>query len=140
MLECAIALDAGLAQANAYLALACVYEYVNAWNGRTASHLEQALELSRKACEVDPLDPMSHHAMAVALMMLRRLDEAESEARRAVELEPNFSLSHGALGNVLHRAPDSVVSGFGMLGARGKHVPAGFDAASLLATKRTARR
>ena len=102
MLECAIALDAGLAQAYAYLALACVYEYVNAWNGRTASHLEQALELSRKACEVDPLDPMSHHAMAVALMMLRRLDEAESEARRAVELEPNFSLSHGALGNVLH--------------------------------------
>lgn len=41
---------------------------------------------------------------------------------------------------VLHRAPDSVVSGFGMLGARGKHVPAGFDAASLLAPKRTARR
>ena len=34
---------------------------------------------------------------------------------------------------VLHRAPESVVSGFGMLEARGKHVPAEFDAASLLA-------
>jgi adenylate cyclase len=34
--------------------------------------------------------------------MLRRLDEAESAARRAIELDPNFSLSHGALGNVLH--------------------------------------
>lgn len=34
---------------------------------------------------------------------------------------------------VLHRAPETVVPGFGMLGAHGKHVPAGFDAASLLA-------
>jgi len=102
MLERAIAIDAGLAQAYAYLALACVYEYVNAWNGRTASHLEQALALARKAHEVEPFEPMSHHAMAVALMMLRRLDEAESAARRAIELDPNFSLSHGALGNVLH--------------------------------------
>ncbi len=37
-------------------------------------------------------------------MMLRRLGEAETETRRAIELDPNFSLSHGALGNVLHFA------------------------------------
>jgi len=34
---------------------------------------------------------------------------------------------------VVHRAPELVVSGFGMLGARGKRLPADFDAASLLA-------
>jgi adenylate cyclase len=56
MLERAISIDPELAQAYAYLALACVYEYVNAWNGGTASHLEQALALARKACDVDPLD------------------------------------------------------------------------------------
>ena len=33
---------------------------------------------------------------------------------------------------VVHRAPELVVSGFGMLGARGKRLPADFDAASLL--------
>ena len=37
---------------------------------------------------------------------------------------------------VLHRAPEAVVSGFG---ARGRHVPADFDAASLLAPVRTVR-
>jgi adenylate cyclase len=37
-------------------------------------------------------------------MWLRRLDEAESAARRAIELDPNSSHSHGALGNVLHFA------------------------------------
>lgn len=36
---------------------------------------------------------------------------------------------------VLHRAPEAVVSGFGMLSARGRQVPADFDAASLLAPK-----
>ena len=36
---------------------------------------------------------------------------------------------------VLHRAPVEVESGFGMLGARGKKLPADFDAASLLLPK-----
>jgi AbrB family looped-hinge helix DNA binding protein len=41
---------------------------------------------------------------------------------------------------VLHRAPETVVSGHGMLDARGKHLPADFDAASLLAPKRGGKR
>ena len=41
---------------------------------------------------------------------------------------------------VLHRAPGRVASGFGMLRARRLHVPAGFDAATLLAPKRRAAR
>jgi adenylate cyclase len=102
MLERALAIDPRLAAAYALLAITTSTEYVNAWNGRTASDLEQALALARKACDVDPLEPISHHSMAVTLMWLRRLDEAETEARRAIELDPNSSVSHGALGNVLH--------------------------------------
>lgn len=41
---------------------------------------------------------------------------------------------------VLHRAPESIESGFGMLDGRGRHLPADFDAASLLAPKRSLRR
>ena len=37
---------------------------------------------------------------------------------------------------VLHHAPQSIASGFGMLDSRGKHLPADFDAASLLASTR----
>jgi adenylate cyclase len=102
MLERALAIDERLAPAYALLALSFGTEYVNAWNGRTADDLEQALALARKACEVDPLEPLSHHSMAVTLMWQRRLEEAEAEARRAIELDPNSSASHGALGNILH--------------------------------------
>jgi adenylate cyclase len=102
MLERALAIDAGLAQAYAYLAIVCGTEYVNAWNGRTASDLEHALVLARKACEADPFEAVSHHALALTLMWLRRLEEAESAARRGLELDPNSSQCHGTLGGVLH--------------------------------------
>ena len=41
---------------------------------------------------------------------------------------------------VLHRAPARVASGFGMLRVRRRHLPADFDAATLLAPKRRGRR
>ena len=41
---------------------------------------------------------------------------------------------------VLHRAPEAIESGFGMLDGRGRHLPADFDAASLLAPRRDRRR
>lgn len=41
---------------------------------------------------------------------------------------------------IVHRAPESVASGFGMLRVRGRHLPADFDPASLLATKRRRKR
>ena len=41
---------------------------------------------------------------------------------------------------VLHRAPAQAASGFGMLRVRRRHLPADFDAANLLSTKRRAGR
>ncbi|WP_204162268.1 adenylate/guanylate cyclase domain-containing protein [Variovorax sp. WS11] len=101
MLERALTIDPELAQAYAYLAIARGVEYANAWNGRTADDLEENLAIARKACESDPAEPMSHHAMSNALMWLRRLDEAESAARRSVALDPNSAQSHGTLGIIL---------------------------------------
>ena len=47
-----------------------------------------------------------------------------------------FAESNGKVElRVLHRAPASVESGFGMLDAGNKRLPADFDAASLLAPK-----
>ncbi len=41
---------------------------------------------------------------------------------------------------VLHRAPEKIESGFGMLKARGRHLPEDFDTASLLAPERARKR
>ena len=103
MLQRAVALDPGLSQPYAYLAIVGCAEYANGWNDRLAD-LEGALALARKACELDPLEATAHHALAIALIWLRRLDEAESEARRAIELDPNSSEARAALGSALHYA------------------------------------
>ncbi|MDM0041145.1 adenylate/guanylate cyclase domain-containing protein [Variovorax sp. J22G21] len=101
MLERALAIDPSMALGYAYLAIAGGIEYANAWNGRTADDLHENLALAGKACECDPLEPMAHHALSNALMWLRRLDEAESAARRSVALDPNSSQSYGTLGVIL---------------------------------------
>ena len=102
MLERALAIDAGLAPAYANLAILYCTEYVNGWNNPGADHLERALELARKACEVNEFEPVSHSARAIALMWLRQLDDAERAAQRAIELDPNRAEAYGCLGNVLH--------------------------------------
>lgn len=101
MLERALAIDAGLAPACASLAILYCTEYVNGWNNPGADHLERALELADKACQMDQFEPASHHARAIALMWLRQLDHAEQAAQRAIELDPNRAEAYGCLGNVL---------------------------------------
>ncbi|MEO7851359.1 MAG: AbrB/MazE/SpoVT family DNA-binding domain-containing protein [Rubrivivax sp.] len=66
------------------------------------------------------------------------------EIRRALGLRQGskvaFAQKNGKVElRVVHSAPESVVSGFGMLEARGKRLPADFDAASLLRPARAAR-
>jgi adenylate cyclase len=104
MVERAIAIDPGLKHAYAYLAIIYDSEYVNDWNNPAPDHREQALALARKACEGNEDDPIPQQILAVALLWLKRLDEAEAAARRALALDPNFSEAHGGLGNVLHFA------------------------------------
>ena len=41
---------------------------------------------------------------------------------------------------VVHRAPAAIESGFGMLKGRGRHLPADFDPATLLAPARSRKR
>ncbi|MFY9317811.1 MAG: adenylate/guanylate cyclase domain-containing protein [Burkholderiales bacterium] len=102
LLERVLTIDPGLAQAYAALAILRCTEFVNGWNSAGPDYLERALELARKASAINELEPTSHLALAITLMWLRRLDEAERAARRAIELDANFSQGHGVLGNVLH--------------------------------------
>ena len=53
----------------------------------------------------------------------------------------SFSVKHGkAELRVLHPAPGGAASGFGMLKVRRRHLPAEFDAATLLSPKRRGKR
>ncbi|MER8530823.1 adenylate/guanylate cyclase domain-containing protein, partial [Mesorhizobium sp. M1272] len=100
MLERAIAIDPGPAAAYASLSIVALTDYVNQWNGATPDNLTRALELAHKAIDTDDTEPQGHHALALALAWMRRLDEAERAAERAIELGPNSASAYTALGGI----------------------------------------
>jgi adenylate cyclase len=95
-----IELGSGQSLAYARLSLITFAEFANQWNDATPENLTRALELAEKAIEADDTEPQAHISRALVLAWLRRLDEAEVSANRAIELDPNFADGYGGLGNV----------------------------------------
>jgi adenylate cyclase len=100
MLERVIEIDPELALAYARLSIIAFAEYANQWNDATPDNLTRALELAQKAIETDDTEPQGHVSLSVVLSWMRRLDEAEQAAERAVALAPNFADAYTGLGNI----------------------------------------
>ncbi len=100
MLQRVIAIDPSVAIAYARLAITMFAEYVNQWNNATPENLVRAMDLAKKAVEIDEMEPQGHIAMSIVLSWTRRLDEAEPHTRRAIELDPNSADGYTGLGNV----------------------------------------
>lgn len=56
--------------------------------------LVQAVELTRKALKIDPLNVFGIQWLAGYLLPLGRLDEAEAAIRKAIELKPDWRFNH----------------------------------------------
>jgi adenylate cyclase len=100
MLERVLALDPTQAQAYARLSIIAFANYVNQWNDATPENMTKAMELARKATELDDSEPQGHMALSLALCWTRRLDEAGSAAERAVTLDPNSADAVTGLGTI----------------------------------------
>ena len=101
MLERVIEIDPDLALPYARLAIISFAEYANRWNDATDDNLKRALELARKAVDTDATEPQGFVSLSMALSWLRRLDEAQAAAERAVALAPNLADAQTCLGNIL---------------------------------------
>ena len=88
----ALALDEGLSQAHAALALTRLLHDWD-WPGGERE--------CRRALELNPDDPLAHGVYGTYLMVKGRLEEAVAEVRRAVELDPLDSSTNFVLGAML---------------------------------------
>ena len=70
---------------------------------RTRSlHLrEKAVELSRQAAELDPVNPAVRSYRAFALLSVQRFEEAKAEFRRVAELNPLAPWGHAGVSQCL---------------------------------------
>jgi adenylate cyclase len=100
MLERAIEIDPSLAIAYARLSIIRFAEFANQWNNASDKNLTEALALARKAIETDDAEPQGYISLAIVLCWMRRLDEAEPAAERALALAPNLVDAQTCLGNV----------------------------------------
>jgi TolB-like protein/pimeloyl-ACP methyl ester carboxylesterase/DNA-binding winged helix-turn-helix (wHTH) protein len=100
LLEKAIALIAGYAQANAVLAVSHTFGAYMGWeDGASATPIAERAALA--AIQADAEDPWAHFALANANAYLGRLDDALAAFEQALRLNPNFSLALGSYGLVL---------------------------------------
>src|ERR1700722_15069921 len=63
-----------------------------------AGHLEEGIEECRPGLERAPLSFLANEVWGRSLYYARRYDEAAKQLRAAVEMEPNYWLSHMVLG------------------------------------------
>ena len=100
MLERTMALDPEFAPAYAYFGIVLCTEYVNGWNAAGPDYLTRALQLADKACELDRNEPIAYHALTLANMWLRNMEEAERAAARTLKLDPNYAEGYATLGSL----------------------------------------
>jgi len=102
MLQRVLELEPGSAVAYSRISVIHSVRYANDWHVPGQDHLSEALQLARRAVELDESEPLAHDALAIALLWSRELDGVERAATRMTELDPNYASSYLELGNVHH--------------------------------------
>lgn len=100
LLQQAIALDPQYSSAHAYLSRCQALEYINNWGDPASRSMTAALELGRRAIELNPGNPRAHFAAGTAALWLGMHDFAEAEIGLAIDIDPNFADGYGALGMI----------------------------------------
>jgi adenylate cyclase len=111
LLNRAIELDPGYAEAYAGLGLVYIFDSFNRWSEDSDGALQRAKRCADQAIEKDPNEPFGHLVAARVAMYEKDLDRAKSEAGFALSLNPNYALAHYTLGCIqmyLGRPMDAV--------------------------------
>src|SRR5512132_567494 len=110
MLDRAIELDPGYAQAHGLRAVCLAWRAFQGWENRDTA-FTQAAEGADRAVACDPGEPWAHLARGFIGIAKLRDSEAVGAFSRAVDASPNFAYAHGLLGaaHALGGRPDQAI-------------------------------
>ncbi len=101
LFESAIDRDPEFSNAYSYLSRNHAVCFINRWSELSENLLQSALELGRKAIDLDYSNPHAHFATGASLLWMRQHDLALREAETAIEFDTNFAEGHALLGMIL---------------------------------------
>ncbi len=98
LFEAALSLDPGLSLACSALVDAYYYEVVLGLADSVAENCDKALQVARRAVELDPDDAAAHCAMGKARIVRREHALAVPDLQLAIDLNPSSAWAHYGLG------------------------------------------
>jgi len=101
MFKRAVALDPEFALAYAHLGMTHWWDWSLLWSS-DPDHLEQSLDLCQRAVAIDDGLSMGHLIMGASFLWKKQHEQAITEAKRAVELNPNDADCYAYLGWILN--------------------------------------
>ena len=96
LLQKAVALDEGYAQAHSLLSFVTTLGVHLGWDPRQPT-LRIASDAAHRALQLDPDEPWAHVALGYVLAWSRRAGDAIVEYEKALALNPNFAIAHWLL-------------------------------------------
>ncbi len=96
----AIKIDPNYAAPHALLAEALAMKVMLGWSGLPDRDLARGQELARKAIRLAPGEPDGHRALGFSLVLRTEYDQASSELRRAIEINPSDAYALAVWGDV----------------------------------------
>ena len=94
MFERAIELDSDYAEAYAGLGWAHIHDFNLGWSDDPDQSLRLALEYSTKAVSLDRSSAKAHMVLADVYLWTGRIDDAFTEGKRSIELNPSYADAH----------------------------------------------
>ena len=93
----AIAADPGYGRAYSALAYTLAFNFRRGWNDAPMHTIDRALELARKAVELDSSVPQTYWSLGYVHLMRREFELAQDAVARSLQVAPNFADSYGLL-------------------------------------------
>ena len=93
----AIQADPAYGRAYSALAYTLAFNFRRGWNDAPMQTIDRALELARKAVQLDSSTPQTYWSLGYVHMMRKEFELAEKAVARALEIAPNFADGYGLL-------------------------------------------